>query len=235
MAEHHQPGAAIFSDADLVRMATIGAATLLDWHDTLGSLEPGKRADLIAIKSTASRYHQALVEATERDITLTMIGGIPVYGQPDLITPSAPAAEQLTVGGEPRLANFHTPGADPTVTAITLADATHTLTDALAHLPDLAAQHRPALVAEPAPRAEEAMTLALDEIEQTGLALRINPPGGFHPPAAALQTPLTGVLVPLELDPLTVVDDADFLTTLAGEQNLPASLPPALAKAYGTN
>jgi 5-methylthioadenosine/S-adenosylhomocysteine deaminase len=233
----HDPAGQLFTTADMVRMATSGAAALLDWQDTLGSLEPGKRADLVAITGTTSHYNQALIDATERDVILTMIGGVAVYGRPDLITPTAPNAEAVTVGGQQRCFNFHTPTADPTVAAVTLAQATQTLTDALQHLPELAAT--PGLAAAAPGRARDAapgMTLALDEIEHTGFALRLNPSDGFSalPSNAALAAPLETILVPLELDPLTLIDDdAAFFTTLNAEPNLPSYLAPALASAYG--
>src|SRR5439155_1506099 len=45
----HAPDGQIFSAQDLVRMVTCDAARILDWQDSVGSLEAGKRADLIAI------------------------------------------------------------------------------------------------------------------------------------------------------------------------------------------
>jgi hypothetical protein len=45
-----------------------------------------------------------------------------------------------------------------------------------------------------------------------------------EPPPAAPATPLQDLLVPLELDPLTVGDDEDFVDTLAKEQNLPPEI-----------
>ena len=39
----------LFSARDLVAMATRDAAAILKWHKALGTLEPGKRADLIVI------------------------------------------------------------------------------------------------------------------------------------------------------------------------------------------
>src|SRR5207248_1516160 len=142
------------------------------------------------------------------------------------------------IGGEKRLVNFQTPGADPTVAAISVAQATQTLTDALHNLPDLAAQQAAAPHAPEAAAPHGGMTLALDEIEHTDMSMRLNPPKGFAslPPAkplAALATPLQDVLVPLELDALTAVDDPSFFATLKAEPNLPRYLAPALAKAYG--
>jgi hypothetical protein len=228
---------AIFTDQELVQMVTSKAAQILDWRDSLGSVEAGKLADLIAIKGTSKYYNQALIRATERDVVLTMIGGIGCAGRPDLISPFTSHGETVKIGGEDRLLNFDTSGADPIVKPITLAKATKTMKDALHNLPQLAAAF-PAgeLAAAAAPKRGE-MTLALDEIEDTGQSLRLNPKHGFDAiPSEALlaaQPPLTDILVPLELDALTAIDDPTFFHTLLAEQNLPAYLAPNLAQAYG--
>jgi hypothetical protein len=92
----------------------------------------------------------------------------------------------------------------------------------------------PGIVAPEQP--PEGPTLVLDEIEHTGHALRMDPPGGVSvlpgDRALAAQPPLSSVLGPLTLDALTADDDRVFLDTLAGEANLPAYLAPGLAAAY---
>ena len=45
----------LFSARDLVAMATRDAAAILKWHKALGTLEPGKRADLVVIDGKAGR------------------------------------------------------------------------------------------------------------------------------------------------------------------------------------
>ncbi len=227
----NQPGGSIFSAEDLVRMVTSEAAAILDWSAALGSIEPGKLADLMVIDSTNRYYHQALIDATERDVILVMVGGTICAGRPDLL----PTGEAVTVGGEIRHLDFQTPGADPRVAPVTLAQATQTLTDALHNVPELAAT--PAARVDGAEMAAGGgMTLQLDEIEPTGSDFRLHPDHGFPSPipeVVAAQPPLSDILVPLTLDGLTAVDDASFFETLGGEMNLPEYLAPALAAAYG--
>jgi cytosine/adenosine deaminase-related metal-dependent hydrolase len=222
----HQPGGPVFTCQELVGMVTRDAATILDWDAALGSIEAGKLADLVAIDSASPRYYQALVNATERDVILVMIGGTVCAGRPDLL----PVGEPVSVGGQIRHLNFDTPGADPTVKPVTLAQATATLTQALHDLPDLAGG-LDAHVAHP-----DGMTLSLDEIEPTGHTFRMQPKNGFRSPTMrmlAAQPPLSEVLEPLVLDGLTAVDDATYFETLAGEIDLPDYLAPSLAAAYG--
>jgi hypothetical protein len=230
----HQPGGSVFTCQELVRMVTCDAATILDWDAALGSIEAGKLADLMAIDSTSPRYYQALVNATERDVILVMVGGTVCAGRPDLL----PDGEPVSVGGQARHLNFDTPGADPTVKPVTLAQATATLTQALHDLPQLAAALEAHADGHAAARAHatEGMTLSLDEIEPTGHTFRMQPKDGFRSPTMrmlAAQPPLSEVLEPLELDGLTAVDDAAYFETLAGEIDLPDYLAPSLAAAYG--
>jgi imidazolonepropionase-like amidohydrolase len=45
---------------DVIRAATINAATLLGWNDKLGSIESGKYADMIAVEGDPSKGTMAL-------------------------------------------------------------------------------------------------------------------------------------------------------------------------------
>ena len=68
--------------------------------------------------------------------------------------------------------------------------------------------------------------LVLDHEEEDGADLRPHLPGPDGDLTAMLNgfvagTPLSDLLVPLTLDPLTVHDDAHFVDTLAAEKNLP--------------
>jgi 5-methylthioadenosine/S-adenosylhomocysteine deaminase len=207
----------VFSDRDLVCMATRNAATILKWDQLLGSLEKDKYADLLVVKGTAGDAYAALVKAKETDIRLVVIGGVPRYGVSSLMNALGAAGEPLHVGGQARV--FHvTPDAeDPALAHLTLADATQRLSQALQNLPQLAQQPPPHVLPTPG---HPVWKLALDELAESEPA----------PELAAAHGPV--VLQPLTLDPLTVADDDPFLTTLAAEANLPPYLAPAVKQMY---
>ena len=71
---------------DWVAMATLEGARSLGVADQIGSLEPGKRADIIAVRTTRLAFHQmpdpyaALVLiARSEDVALTMVEGTILY------------------------------------------------------------------------------------------------------------------------------------------------------------
>jgi cytosine/adenosine deaminase-related metal-dependent hydrolase len=75
-------------DQLLIEMVTINPAMTLRWDDHVGSIEPGKVADLLVVTPSRSQPahgippspYRTLIDATERDVQLVMVGGIPVAG-----------------------------------------------------------------------------------------------------------------------------------------------------------
>ena len=55
----------LFSARDLVAMVTREAAAILKWHKALGTLEPGKRADVVVIAGKVGDPYDALIKAKE--------------------------------------------------------------------------------------------------------------------------------------------------------------------------
>jgi hypothetical protein len=226
---------------DIVAMATRTAAKILGWGSVLGTLEPGKRADLIVVQGTSADPYDHLIRAKETDITLVVINGVPRFGRNTFMSSLGVSGEALTVNGNKRVLFLKQESQDPLVGAIRLSQATSMLKEALSKLPTLAKeleQPKPvALIGRKS--AAPTWQLALDELEDTGLDLRprLRSRGsrkltGPSRRAAKASKPLSQILQPLELDPLTVADDRDFLRALATQRNLPQFVKDGLPTLY---
>lgn len=227
---------------DIIAMATRTAAKILGWGSLLGTLEAGKRADLIVVNGTSADPYDQLIRAKETDITLVVINGVPRFGRNTFMSALGATGEALTIDGQPRTLFLKQDTQDPLVGSIKLSQATATLKDALSKLPALAkALEQPKPVAMIGRRrAPTTWQLALDEIEDTGFDLRPRLRSrhsrqltGPTRRAAEAAKPLSQILQPLELDPLSVVDDPDFLPALAMERNLPQFVKDGLSTLYG--
>ena len=159
----------LFSARDLVAMATRDAAAILKWHKALGTLEPGKRADLLVIAGKTGDPYEALIKAKETAIRLVMINGVARYGMPSLMVALGAKGQTVRVGGVTRRLFLEQQSADPDVANVSLSAARSALTKAFRDLPKLARElEKPK--PKQAPRALDApqpvvWSLALDEIQ----------------------------------------------------------------------
>lgn len=233
----------LFTDRDLVSLATRNAAAILKWDKVLGSLEAGKRADLLVIDGKTGDPYAALIKAKETAIRLVLINGVPRYGLPGLMKKLGADGENVRVGGKSRMVLLDQETQDPAVLPLSLAAARTTLTDALHNLPQLAKdlEKTPTRALSPFTTGPQPVvwSLALDELEDTGMDLRprLPLPGEEEPTgptraAAAAPVPLSSLLEALTLDPLTVADDKDFLTRIDEQKNLPKYVKDGLRKLY---
>ncbi len=238
-----------FNDEQLVRLATLQGAEILGWDGQLGSLEPGKRADLVVVAGQDDGAPVGpLFKGDERTVQLVAIDGTPRYGTPALMAADGPGVETLTVGGEQRVLYLTQTTEDPDVAALSLAQATAKLTDALQSLKAIRLEQEAAqppragleaLAAAPAVQAGHPR-LALDEFEHTDVTQRPHltldgrPTGPLdHTGTTPPEQPLSAMLSPIGLDRLTVADDLTWLDGLQTENNLPDYVLPGLRALYG--
>ena len=234
----------VFTARDLVAMVTVNPAKILKWDRALGALEAGKRADLVVINGRGDDPYEHLIKARESGVTLVVINGTPRCGQRRLMRRFGQTHEDWRVGDSTRLLDLAQATADPLVAGVSLAAARDRLVDGLRRLPELAAKlENPltayAILGATAPGQPGSWVVELD---QDGIDTFVDGPqlpfgvdriatGVFSPVAAA--EPLSQILVPLELDPLTVVDDDRFFERLAAQPNLPDYVKTGLASMYG--
>lgn len=87
------------SPAMLAEMVTINAARALGLEAVLGSLEPGKRADIMVIRGDGSAPFDALLAARPKDVALVLVDGRVLYGDAGLVAlgPADPGCEMMDI------------------------------------------------------------------------------------------------------------------------------------------
>src|SRR5262249_24533244 len=243
LVSDHRGG--IFKPRELLAAATREAAAILKWEDQVGTLERDKRADLLILPGASSDAYEQLLGASEKDIELVVIDGVPRFGRRQLLRRLLGAAgdetEAISVGGGERLLYLHQKDADPDVGKLKLAEARTQLEDGLGHLPELAS-HLDTLTGlkllDPAVAEQRGPFLVLDHEELPGFDLRTH----FDDPDALRRarreqvleagTPLPDLLEPLPLDPLTAVDDEKLVANLKRNPNLPSYVTAKLEQLF---
>jgi hypothetical protein len=243
-SEHELNG--LFTARDVVAMATRDAAKIVKWHRSLGTIAAGMRADLLVIDGTAGDEYDTVIHASETDIQLVMINGVARYGTPKIMTSLGADGETVRVGGQSRKLFLKQETSDPDVAAVSLAKATTSMRDALRDIAKLAKKAETAKPAIAKKRALDAAvrpvwSLVLDEIQNTGEEIRprlpLNGPRDFTGPRTAgpvmaAAPKLSTILKPIELDPLTVADDEDFLDQIEQQPNVPKRVKNGLRDLY---
>jgi len=235
----------LFKTRDLIAMATRNASRILKWQAACGSIEAGKRADILVIDGKAGDPYDALIRAKETDIRLVMINGVARYGMPAEMKALAPKVQTVRVGGRTRHLYLEQETADPDIAQVSLPTAISVLREAFQDIKELAREaEKPKKVLRWALDAATApvWSLALDEIRNTGVDLRprlpwsgprdLTGPERVSQRATVAAGLLSELLEPIKLDPLTVADDADFLAQIEAQPNVPEPVKQGLRNLY---
>jgi cytosine/adenosine deaminase-related metal-dependent hydrolase len=83
----------LFSDRELVEMATRNPAQSLGWEKRLGQIAEGFLADLLVVDERNLDAYRNLVLSTEENIRLVMVRGAPLYGDKHLLAISRAGLE----------------------------------------------------------------------------------------------------------------------------------------------
>lgn len=212
-----------FTAREIVAMATVHAARILKWDGELGTIEPGKRADLLVIAGQQGDDYLRLVAARETDITLVLIEGVPRHGLARLMEPFGPGTERIRVGGARRTLNLHEPDSQDLIRHLTLTEATRRLRAAMADLPALAQA-----LDDSATRGAWAGSR-----DASGMRWQLVLDFDVEEPEFTDARGLAEVVQPMSLDGITVADDAQFLRRLAQARNVPAFVRQGLPALYG--
>jgi len=137
LVSQHEHG--FLSDRAIVEMVTCVPAKMIGWQSWLGSLEVGRKADLVAIAGKNTPPYTDLIDATEADLIAVLIDGRPRLGRADILDPRDPKMELVRVASTDFLIDLTEPNDDP-LAGLRLDAAIAKLTYGLKHLPDLAAK-----------------------------------------------------------------------------------------------
>lgn len=223
----------LFSDRELLAMATRDAAGILGWQGQAGVLQPGALADLVVLAGRKGDPYEAFLTSRESTISLVIVDGVPRLGQPRLMNPFGleDGLEAWMVGRARRLLNLRE--SDPVVGELSLRQAYARLDRALRSLPELAER----LVIGPfsASTLEAQWTLVLDieaHDETSPAALFFAAPGKGNVAAVMAALPAPDEVVATRLDALTVVEDRGYFTRLKDQANLPEYVKDGLPALY---
>lgn len=240
---------AIFSDYELVCMATKNAAAIIKWEKELGTLQKGKRADLLVIGKQGKDHYRTLLAASEEQISLVVVNGAPRFGDGSLMGRFDGATEKKKIGNAYKRFNLQQATQDPIVGQLKLSAAEEKLKKALKNLRKVAEKQgglfkrksvRGITFLEPANKlvkaAEPEWVLVLDHNEDEGEPMRTHFSVQGEPSMPMRKMAPTAVrpedLVPIELDPLTVANDADYFDRMKAQPNLPSYIKTKLKKLY---
>jgi len=138
------------TDRDMVKMVTSNPADAIAWTDKVGRVRKGLYADLAVYTKKPGTAYRSVIDATEKDVRLVLVGGDALFGDEPVMSTLKPTDhEQLGACGTAK-------GLDITSTAgnvdqgdVTFAETTAALTEALSMDPTWIADHYdPALAAK---------------------------------------------------------------------------------------
>lgn len=244
------------TDFDVVSMATRIPAGMIGWGDELGTIEAGKRADFVVIDDKDPDPCSRLIDARESSIVMVMVNGVRRYGQPRLMK-GAGLLEPRRVAGVSREFHLAQGSIDPIVGGLSVAAAEERLTEVLSDLPrfaldlergnsstlDLASGSVDLQLGTGAVLGDEPGRWFLEleqdheSLEQLGqsqrhkLTIDGHRTGVFEATFGASK-PLSELLEPIDLDPLTALEDRTFWTTMAAQRNVPSEIKAALFDRY---
>lgn len=205
----------LFSAEQLAKMVTTVPAAMTQWSEYIGSLEPGRKADLLAFDNKAASPYDALIQASEADIVAVLIDGRPRLGRANIMAFDPSQQEIVSIGGRDYVLDLTEKTAVP-LDGMSLSTAVSKLSDGLRNMPELG-RNFPKDTAKGFAFGSPPMSLHLDlEPIQADAAFLAGPP--IDPTQ----------LHPMELSPITEIDDASFRTQVRANRNIPEYLRDAL-------
>lgn len=213
VSQHHN---SLFTDEELVRMVTSTPARMLGWQGLVGSIERGKKADILILEGSYQAPYEQLITAREDHVIAVVIDGRPRHGRMGFLDFDASQQERFVIGGKDYALDLTEQGDDP-LAGLSLGTAIAKLTYGLANLTKLAAE-------APVPTA---MAFSLIEDQVLSIDFDLDEGEDFRGVQDKVRK-AAPILRPLPMAPITAVDDAAFRDALKANVNLPDYLKNAL-------
>ncbi|NET37276.1 MAG: amidohydrolase family protein [Cyanothece sp. SIO1E1] len=227
-------GNPVFTPHELVKMVTCNPAKILGWDELLGTIEPNKKADLVVVTGLQGDPYRKLLDATERNLSLVIINGVPRCGQPQFLSRFNMSPEQIEMiefAGSERFFFLEHPNTDPIVSNLSLTEAASRLANGLANIQSLAIELENSTIgtslvdADGHPASEDWVLIPDFHQDLTLNALEgldeIEIPEWGTAPELEFAISYSEIALPLTLDRLTVVDDEEHFRRLARQPNIP--------------
>ena len=106
-----------FTDRQLCEMVTSNPADALNWTEHTGRLRKGLQADILVLDARHIDSYRNLIDSTERNVRLVLVGGKPRYGDTALMDvagavaaepmPQAGRGRRISLAGGPDTASWH--------------------------------------------------------------------------------------------------------------------------------
>jgi 5-methylthioadenosine/S-adenosylhomocysteine deaminase len=222
--------AADLTAEDLVRAVTCNPAAVVGWEGYVGVLRPEALADVLVLRGDQGDAFNQLVDATEAEVALVLVHGIPRYGDSDLMgqlntEPDRPL-EEWSLDGSKKAFNLQTPGSE--LSEISFGAARGTLLNAMSDL-----------VAFRASTEEQEAALYALGLDAPSFTLELD--NEYQPtpdelldgavPEAELMADWSQMAQSVELDS-PVVGGQDYWARVDAQPNIDPSLKEALRSAY---
>ena len=75
----------IFTDFELVQTITTNVVDAIGWSDYTGRIREGLVADLVVLDTFQADPYRNVIEAVDPDVRLVVVGGLPVFGDVDIM------------------------------------------------------------------------------------------------------------------------------------------------------
>ena len=208
----------IFSDLELAEMVTLNPAKAIGVADQIGSIKPGLFADIVIFDNLNEDPYRNLLQCTEKNLKLSIIGGRPRYGDVKILSKlEISVFEKLKVGSASKGIDILESGVD--FGEITFEQVRSRLTEALANPKNTALKLFNRMKLRTLEEGEPLRLIIEDENEEMHKRLELRSTSTFK---SFLQSNFDSEdISSTPIDAITMYEDHDFFPALKANPNIP--------------